>query len=1846
MISVVKKIASNYWMNKIKDNSVLNDGPLQLSESKKHIIKKEQLAYFLKLARGNESAEFIILLTLFNVLVNRYFDLTGFVFSPRNNEQTSPALYQLITTKGKTIKACINVLKEEVQEVYKHLDYDERLLDKFSFDNYASFKFSYQVNTSKIKSSIPFSLSIQKTDKGLELTLYYDACFIEKHLAHHFLENFKTWLPDLENLIDRQAHAIPIVSKTEKKQLLEAFNNSKIGIQKNETLTSLFEKQVARTPDNIALVFEDCVLTYKELNELANQLSQHLKIRYGVSQNDYVGIKLERSEKLLVAILAVLKTGAAYVPIDVNYPQERINFIEKDSDCKCLVDEGEYKRFVEFKHQYNKENHLISAHSDRIAYIIYTSGTTGNPKGVMITHPNAVAMIFWAWKEYDTEKYDVVYAPTSHCFDLSVYEMFYPLSVGKKVKIFNSALDIGTALQEDKNVLLNLVPSSIRNILDSGYSLENVTLVNLAGEPFPVDIANRLLQTSAEIRNLYGPSEDTTYSTCYKLSRKKVYKTIPIGKPIINTSAYILNEEMALVPVGVAGKLYLSGAGVTKGYLNQPELTSEKFIANPFAASEKMYDTGDIAKWMSDGNLAFLGRKDHQVKLRGYRIEPGEIEHAILSFSDEISQTVVAVKDHNNEQVLVAYYTENNPIDKSHLSQFLETILPSYTIPGYFICIKKIPLTPNGKVDKNALPPIDSTSIIKNEYLAPADAEERALIDIWEEVLGISPIGVNDDFFKLGGHSLMISQIINAIYRNLQRYVSYKVFYANPTIKQLRETLNHELYTSIPEAALADSYPVTPAQNRMWLLSQFEGASLAYNMPFAFELKGKLHIDLFEKAFNQLIHRHEIFRTYFKRNSNSGLRQYIILADQVNFKFERKDFSNEKDKATAIKNYIDVKSKVKFDLGQAPLMNASILKVEHDQHIFFINKHHIIGDGWSSQIMISEVEKIYNALTQNQPTDLPDLHIQHKDYAVWLNDSLQVEKLKVSEEYWLQQFSGELPVLELPAYKPRPLIRTYNGASISHTYSAAFLNQLKTFSQKQGATLFMTLMTGINALLYRYTSQQDLIIGTPIAGRDHPDLENQIGLFLNTLAIRTKIEKGQRFSDLLESEKSTLLNAYQHQGYPFDALIGKLNLKRDTSRSVLFDVMVVLQSQEQLKNINTGSELDDLEISNYGIDQETAQFDIRLAFIETDGLLLNIEYNTDIYDLSLVERMFVHLENLFKASFEQRDIVLEQINYLTKEEQDQILLDFNNTTQTYPKEKTVIELFEQQVKETPERTAVVFETEELTYAKLNEEATALANFIRNHHEIIVEDLIGVKLEKSEWLIVSLLAILKTGAAYVPIDLEYPPSRVAFIEKDSNCKLIIDEDLLNAFKQSERSLKEIAPPNTSSRNLAYVMYTSGSTGKPKGVMVEHRSIIRLVKSTNYYNFSLADVLLSTGSFSFDATTFEYWGTLLNGGQLILCSKEVLLDSTKLEQEIAERGVNVMWFTAGWFNQLVDLNINLFSPLKTVLAGGDRLSPAHVQELRSTYKDLEIINGYGPTENTTFSLTYNIKEISGDIPIGYPVSNSTAYILDDNKTLCPLGVVGEIYLGGDGLSRGYWNRQELTTEKFVPHPFDESTLLYKSGDLGRYTIDGKIEFMGRKDHQVKIRGNRIEPGEIDYALMQLGFHQVVSEIKELQGEKVIVAYVVAADEIDKESIRQRLKESLPGYMLPNYFVALTTMPLTPNGKVDRKSLPEIKEKDIIKKAYVAPKTKIEKDLVSIWKAVLGLEKIGTTDNFFELGGHSLKATELLAIIHKEFDVTINIQEIFKHPTIQNLATNIENAKWLETADHNQSAKKIIL
>ncbi len=1831
-------LVSKYWNKKILNREKVLGLQHKQNSLSSITINGNKLNYFNRLTNKNLIAQYTVISATYSFLLKKLInEFDGYLVSNYKDQHNSLLLSFPIDLKM-SFKEYLQNVKLEILETLKHSDYSNALISEKATANDLSLLSNYGINfnsDSKLDcNGILFNVKINDT---IEIHVSYLEGFVKKTIVEYLVQHFNHFIVNLENAIEFNLSGYPLLSAKEKRQLLVDFNDTDVAYPKDKTIVDLFEEQVVKTPNNVAVVFGEVELTYIALREKVNQLANYISSKHIVNKGDIIGVFLPKSDIGIISLLAIVKLGAVYLPIDTNYPQERIDYLIKDSGLKLLIANSATLvidncdtiaiESINFENS-SSENINAAVSSKDLAYVIYTSGSTGHPKGVMVEHRSAINMSLDQIRSFEIAESDKVVWFASVAFDASISEIMMSLYSGATLSIPTEEIikdkdQFISFLRETKSTVVTFPPSYLGLLTENDIS--GLRCIITAGESANPGKAKAIVKSGIDYYNAYGPTECAVCVSIYRVKNDFDKSIIPIGKPISNTHIYILDEALQPLPIGATGKLYVSGAGVARGYLNKPELTAEKFISNPFIEGSRIYDTGDFGCWLPDGTIEFLGRKDHQVKIRGYRIELGEIENAILDYSENLQQVVVEVKEHHQEKVLVAYLVAKNSIDKSELRGFLQERLPDYMIPGFYVALDTLPLTPNGKIDRKSLPAVDGEDFIRKTYVAPKNDIENKLATIWQEVLGIDTIGTTDNFFELGGHSLIVSQVINRIHKQLGKTVSFKIFFANPTIEGVSKQLQKNQYSAIVKAPEAASYPLTASQSRLWTLSQLEGGSLAYNMPGVVQLTGIVNIDKLEESFRFLIHRHEILRTYFKTNDEGEVRQHILPAAQVNFTITEKDYSSVENQKEVIADYLQNKNNEPFDLEQAPLVRASLIRLKENEYVFFLSLHHIIGDGWSIEILLSEVIKTYNALTQGKAIDLPELSLHYKDYTLWLNEELHQQKEQASEQYWLQQFQGELPVLDLPSFKTRPLIKTYNGHNLTHQFSKVFLEKLKTFSKEQDVTLFMTLMGGINALLHRYTAQDDIIIGTPIAGREHPDLENQLGLYLNTLAIRTKLNKKISFLDLVALQKETLLGAYDHQNYPFDALVGKLNLKRDTSRSALFDVLVVLQNQVQLNNLNN-EELINFQISDYDFKSKTAQLDMSFTFVETEGLNLRIEYNTDIYEENLIERIFLHFENLLTASIEQPEKGIREIHYLTDKEEQQLLADFNNTAVAYPKDKTIVDLFEEQAARTPNTIAVVFEETQITYQELNQSANQLANYLRENYSIEPNDLVGLKLERNEKMIVAMLGILKSGAAYVPIDIHYPEDQIAYIEKDSNSKVIIDEAALERFSEiQEQYAKENLEKIHTTQDLAYVIYTSGTTGNPKGVMVEHSNAFELINWSDLeFDSSKFEVIYAVTSYCFDLSIYEIFYPLSIGKKI-----RVLKNALDIKNYIHKENKILLNTVPSVVRKLIEENTDL-NNVSFINMAGEIVPVDIVSKLQA--EKAEVRNLYGPSEDTTYSTNYVIQNQEyRSIPIGKPISNTQVYILDEALQLLPIGVTGKLYVSGAGVTRGYLNKPELTAEKFIPNPFIEGSRIYDTGDFGCWLPDGTIEFLGRKDHQVKIRGYRIELGEIENAILDYSenLQQVVVEVKEHHQEKVLVAYLVAKNSIDKSELRGFLQERLPDYMIPGFYVALDTLPLTPNGKIDRKSLPAVDGEDFIRKTYVAPKNDIENKLATIWQEVLGIDTIGTTDNFFELGGHSLKAIKVINRIKTEIGSGIEVSDIFKYPTISSQGGHLDLA-----------------
>ncbi len=1420
---------------------------------------------------------------------------------------------------------------------------------------------------------------------------------------------------------------------------------------------------------------------------------------------------------------------------------------------------------------------------------------------------------------------------------------------------------IADTINRHKITVIHLVPSMLNTFLEYFESdkarlsqLKGLKQLFVSGEVLTINQVERFneLFSDKSLTNLYGPTEasiDVTYFDCTKVNL--YYATVPIGKPIDNTQIYILDEFRNLLPAGAVGEICLSGVGLARGYLNRPDLTAEKFISNPLMNDERIYCTGDQGRWLADGNIEFFGRIDDQVKIRGYRIELNEIASELKKQKNVKDAVVLANIVTGKDKELIAYTTGN--AKAAELKEYLKEKLPAYMVPEHYIHLDTIPLASNGKINKKALP-IPDTTVGESAYVAPSTDTEKARVKIWAKVLDMPEenLSIKSDFFDMGGHSIKAIRLLELLHKELGVKLKLKEIFSETTVEKQavavadKESKSYETIEAVTEEP---DYKLSSAQRRLWILNHFEGAQSAYNLPYVLLLEGQLNRRSLIKAFEEMASRHEILRTIFIQDKTSAPRQQIINANDYKLKLKETDLRKiTKDKESAINQLVNDESFEVFDFINGPLWRCHLIQFEEDKYILVMVHHHIVSDGWSMDVFLKEWSTLYNSYSKGIDPELPLLKIQYKDYAAWHTNQLESDDIIPHKNYWIKQFEGEIPVLELPADKIRPAIKTFNGACLNTVVSTEVLAKLNETSKELGGTLFMGLLACVNALLYRYTNQEDIVVGSPIAGREHLDLEDQIGFYINTLALRTRFNGSGSYDDLFQQIKEVTLNAYEHQLYPYDELVDALKLSRNVNRNPLFDVMVVLQStmDQDAELVLNGLKASKYETGEY----RAAKFDVNFLFSESkDGLDLLLEYNTDVYTTEQMQRMVKHFENIMASVVREPKQSLGAIDFLTKEDKYQLLDVFNDTLIDYPKEKTLADIFEEQVLKTPDAIALRQHEETMSYRELNARANQLAAYLIEHG-VSKGDNIGLLVTRSFNMIIGMFGILKAGGAYVPIDPEYPIDRQEYILGNSSVvKVIADgdyplEDLTSPgifvkLKTLDLTKYDSSNPGLKidSKQLAYTIYTSGSTGRPKGVMIEHHMAVNLVLWVNTeFNIGTDDRLLFITSMCFDLSVYDIFGMLSSGGSLVIVEQQELMDVPLLKDMMIKHKIT-FWdsvpTTMDYLVRQLESHDTSFlqKTLKVVFMSGDWIPVNLPDRIKKYFPNTQVISLGGATEGTVWSNFYPVKNVDskwGSIPYGRPMNNNFFYILNEQMQLAPIGVVGELYIGGVGVARGYANDKEKTDYAFVKDPFNDKAggRMYRTGDLGRMLPDLNMEFVGRKDDQVKIRGYRIELGEIESVLRQCESvsQAVVLAKADKDRKKRLVGYVVGKENYDRATVISFLKSKLPDYMVPTLWVELDNIPLTSNGKIDKKALPEFNAEEQIKEQYVAPRTESEKVLVEIWEDVLKVNNVGITHNFFDLGGHSLLAVQIVNKIKKKTGKVLPISILFKYSNIESLNT----------------------
>ena len=1719
---------------------------------------------------------------------------------------------------------------------------------------------------------VRFDLEVHAWEHDREITFYwiYNRDLFERWRIEQMAAQYRHLLSQAATNPASPLWRLEILCERERTQLLAAWNRTNSEYPSDKCVHELFEKQAQKTPNATAVVCGVDSLTYVELNERANQLAHRL-IKLNVGPETRVGIFLKRSLDLPCVLLGVLKAGGCYLPLDPEYPQTRLSEMLSDAaplvvissealamrlpaNVKVLLyDATDVKSALHQEPAWNPANadRNVALRSSNTAYVIYTSGSTGMPKGVAICHANVSNLLSWAVSTLGAERLSRVLATTSLNFDVSVFEIFAPLLAGGATEIVRDLL----ALVEPprrvwKTSLISAVPSVFSMLLERGLRVEDVSTIVFAGEALSAKLVQqtRAALPRCGIADFYGPTETTVYVTAWH-SDGGADASASIGSPIWNTRVYVLDSRFQPVPIGVAGELYVTGAGLGRGYVNRPGLTAERFVADPYATEVggRMYRTGDLVRWRNTGDLEYLGRSDQQVKVRGYRIELGEIE-AALGRLEGVRQCGAVVREGGAHGRQIAAYVAAEAgavLDAAVLRSKLQESLPEHMLPSLFVLLDELPLTASGKLDRQALP---QPEVQSESPRPPQTSQEKILCELFAEVLELEHVGVDDNFFVLGGHSLVAMLLVSRIQARMEVEIPVAVIFQHPTVSGLAQFLAQiqtgNLRPQLRPQPRLGHLPLSYAQRRMWFIHQLQETTAEYNLTQALRLKGELHPQALERAIHTIVERHEVLRTHFVEMDGEP-RQVIVRQVHIALPYEGLEQLLEADKSERIMSVLREETTVPFDLVHGPLLRLKVLRLAQQDHILVRTLHHIVSDAWSQNIFQQELMVLYEAFREGRENPLKPLELQYADFALWQRSWLDAGAVERELAYWRKQLAGIPEQLELPRDHPRSAFQTFVAEVHSFTAPAETMKRLKHVSESNDATLYMTLLAAFALLLQRQSGETDIVIGSPIANRSGSQLEQMMGFLVNTLVMRVQVNGFQSFQELLRSVRDTALEAFQHQDLPFERLVEELAAQRSLSTTPIFQVLFGLHHTagqvQRLKGI---------DVEPVRIPDQWVRFDLELHVFESEQQTeMYWMYNRDLFDRWRMVRMANQYGRLLEKIANAPDRAVGALDLLEPSERQQVLVEWNQRN-VFAGDDLLPRLFAEQALRTPQATALTYERQAWTYAELNRRANQLAHYLLKH-QVGPEARIGICLERSLEMVLAILGVLKAGGVYVPLDPHSPVERLSYIIKDAEAGMVLTSSDIEAhlppdsaklvfldrdWDQIEMEDQTNPVSSASSLNAAYVIYTSGSTGKPKGVVVTHQNVVRLFTSTrHWFDFSGADVWTLFHSYAFDFSVWEIWGPLLYGGRLVIVPYWVSRSPESFYDLLKTEKITVLNQTPSAFRQLSDLEQSSgFSgqdlSLRLVIFGGEALEMSSLRSWLALHGDArpQLINMYGITE-TTVHVTYKALTVatareSASI-IGRQIPDLQTYILDEFMQPVGVGVPAELYVGGEGLARGYLNRPELSALRFVPHPFSNQAgeRLYRTGDLARYRNDGEIEYLGRTDQQVKIRGHRIELGEIEAVLGRTaGVKQCAVVVREdSSADKQLVAYLEPAlgSTVDVEALRKELGRVLPDYMAPSAFVLLDKLPLTMNGKLDRRALPAPTHRA---EKYRAPATEQERQLCQIFEAVLGVLQVGVDDNFFALGGHSLLAPRLVSRIRDTLGVSLSLRALFEAPTVAEL------------------------
>jgi amino acid adenylation domain-containing protein len=1735
-------------------------------------------------------------------------------------------------------------------------------------------------------------LSLGERDGRIAGGLTYARSLFERETVERYAGYFRRVLEAMAADEGGRMDRVALLAAAEHDRVVHVWNRTAGDFPRGACLPDLFEAQAARTPDADAVVFGDESLSFAALNARANRLAHHLRA-LGVGPDARVGLCLERGIHAIVGLLAALKAGGAYVPLDPSYPVVRLREMLADSAPVVLLTQASLRERVgspgvpavaldadaEAWAGCAVENPARAGLTpEHLAYVIHTSGSTGRPKGVMVRH-GSVVNLAWAlqariYAEHPCPLRVGVNAPL--VFDGSVKQVVQLLA-GHALCLVPDAVRRDPAalvawLRRERVDAVDMTPSLLRPALAAGLGRDGgfPRFVLVGGEAVDDELREGMSGVRTRFYNVYGPTECTVDVTAREIGAAG--PAAAIGGPLPNVAAYVLDPGLLPVPAGVAGELYVGGAGVARGYLDRPGTTAERFVPDPFGgeAGARLYRTGDRVRWREESAevrkcgsaevdqgvmnsrtdalthsrtafLEYLGRLDVQVKVRGFRIELGEVEAGLRSHGAVRDAVVVAREDASGETRLVAYVVGDSP-DAQALRAHLSERLPEYMVPAAYVRLQAFPVTTNGKVDRKALPAPEGGAFVVRAYEEPVGRAEQVVAAIWAELLGAERIGRRDHFFELGGHSLMAVRVASRVRQALGVEALPGDLFERPVLADFARVLT--------TAARAEAAPIEPvdrtgnvplsfAQQRLWFLEQLGSLGSTYHIPMRMRLRGGLDGDALRRALDRIVARHEVLRTSFP-TVDGGPVQHVVPAEEGAFRLVEHDLRAAPDAEDRLLLVASEEETAPFDLAQGPLVRGRLVRMAADDNVLLLTMHHIVSDGWSTGVLFRELGALYAAFARGEPDPLPPLPVQYADYAVWHRRWVEGPVLEAQGEYWARTLGGAPELLELPADHPRPSRQEFAGATLRIELDEALTAALKTLSQRHGTTLFMTLLAGWAAVLARLSGQDEVVIGTPSANRGRAEVEELIGFFVNTLPLRVDLSDGPRVGELLQRVKARALEAQRNQDIPFEQVVERVSPTRSLAHAPLFQVMFAWQNASEGR-----AELPGLRLEEVGADAASgpaAKFDLSLALGEAGGRIAgSLTFATSLFEQATIERHLAYLRRVLEAMAADDLQAVDALPLLPEAERRLVLQEWNATDAAYPLELCIHEMFEAQVERAPDAVAVVFgeEEEALSYAELNRRANQLAHHLQALG-VGPDARVAICVERSPEMVVGVLGVLKAGGAYVPLDPANPAERLRYMLADSAPRVVLTQTSIAAAREElfaglEAEVLALDAPAWGSRpandpgrgevnpsHLAYVIYTSGSTGLPKGVMIAHRSLANLVRwHVDAFTLEPGDRSSSVAGLGFDAAAWEIWPALCSGATLLLPrdarNPQAMLEWwTRQEMDVSFLPTPVAEFA---------FDRGMSNPsLRTLLVGGDQL-----RHLPAGRGPMRVVNNYGPTEATVVATSGEVGN-EGGLHIGRPIRNGRIYILDRRGEPVPVSVAGELYVGGAGIARGYLGRPALTAERFVADPFggEPGARLYRTGDLARWRPDGTIDFLGRNDFQVKIRGFRIELGEIEARLRE---HEAVREAvvvarEDAAGEKRLVAYCTSDAPLDVEALRGRLGERLPEYMVPAAYVRLEQLPLTPNGKLDRGALPAPEGDAYAAREYEAPVGKVEQALAGIWAELLGVERVGRGDDFFMLGGHSLLAVQMISRVRQAMEVEVALAAVFEKPVLSALADRI--------------------